>query len=67
MIVFFNSKLEFIFIVFDFIDFDGVCYRVMVSSFCIDYMIVDIDNEMKLCWGKLVIYDIYGLEIVLLL
>lgn len=61
-IVPFNSKLELTLAASDLTDLDGVCYRATASSPCIDYTIADIDNEMKLRWGKLVIHDTYGPE-----
>lgn len=61
-IVPFNSKLDLTLLVSDLTDLDGVCYRETASSPCIDYTITDIDDEMKLRWGKLVIHDTYGPE-----
>ncbi|MGB6294113.1 MAG: DUF6701 domain-containing protein [Vibrio anguillarum] len=61
-IVPFNSKLDLTLSVSDLTDLDGVCYRETASSPCIDYTITDIDDEMKLRWGKLVIHDTYGPE-----
>lgn len=61
-IVPFNSKLDLTLSVSDLTDLDGVCYRETASSPCIDYTITDIDEEMKLRWGKLVIHDTYGPE-----
>lgn len=61
-IVPFNSKLDLTLLASDLTDLDGVCYRETASSPCIDYTITDIDDEMKLRWGKLVIHDTYGPE-----
>ncbi|WP_327790105.1 DUF6701 domain-containing protein [Vibrio anguillarum] len=61
-IVPFNSKLDLTLLVSELTDLDGVCYRETASSPCIDYTITDIDDEMKLHWGKLVIHDTYGPE-----
>ncbi|ASG02611.1 MSHA biogenesis protein MshQ [Vibrio anguillarum] len=61
-IVPFNSKLDLTLLASDLTDLDGVCYRETASSPCIDYTITDIDNKMKLRWGKLVIHDTYGPE-----
>ncbi|MBF4237351.1 DUF6701 domain-containing protein, partial [Vibrio anguillarum] len=61
-IVPFNSKLDLTLSVSDLTDLDGACYRETASSPCIDYTITDIDDEMKLRWGKLVIHDTYGPE-----
>lgn len=61
-IVPFNSKLDLTLLASDLTDLDGVCYRETASSPCLDYTITDIDDEMKLRWGKLVIHDTYGPE-----
>lgn len=61
-IVPFNSKLDLTLLVSDLTDLDGVCYRETASDPCLNYTITDIDDEMKLRWGKLVIHDTYGPE-----
>ncbi|ASW79964.1 MSHA biogenesis protein MshQ [Vibrio anguillarum] len=61
-IVPFNSNLDLILLASDLTDLDGVCYRATASDPCLDYTITDIDEEMKLRWGKLVIHDTYGPE-----
>lgn len=61
-IVPFKSKLDLILLASDLTDLDGVCYRETASSPCMDYTIADIDNKMKLHWGKLVIHDTNGPE-----
>ncbi|CAM2751081.1 DUF6701 domain-containing protein [Vibrio ordalii] len=58
----FNSKLDLTLLASDLTDLDGVCYRETASSPCLGYTITDIDDEMKLRWGKLVIHDTYGPE-----
>lgn len=61
-IVPFNSNLDLILLASDLTDLDGVCYRETASDPCLNYTITDIDDEMKLRWGKLVIHDTYGPE-----
>lgn len=47
----------------DLTDSDGVCYKTSDEGECQTYVFEDIDSEMWLRWGKLVIHDTYGSEL----
>lgn len=47
----------------DLTDSDGVCYRTSGAGPCLGHIFEDIDGELALHWGRLVIHDTYGSEL----
>ncbi|WP_439146298.1 DUF6701 domain-containing protein [Vibrio sp.] len=62
----FNADFSLVLAASDLMDSDNVCVKTSDSGFladCLSYSFSDIDEDMELRWGRLLIHDTYGPEV----